>query len=78
MKMKDKVRRKHVNWFKIMVDLKNPDIEHQFIILQSRLIRGKCLSLKRCAYYALKKYYSTTTIDELLSKIEKKGVIVHG
>lgn len=69
MEMKNKVRRKRVNWYKIMLDLGNSEIEHEYILYTGRLYCGKHLSYKRCAYYALKKYYSTTTIDQLLKKV---------
>lgn len=49
-----KVRRKRVDWFKVMVDLGNPEIEHIFISFIGRLYRGKSLSKRRCAYYSLK------------------------
>lgn len=67
--MKDKVRRKRVNWLHELINLGNPELERQFILRLGKLRRGKTMSARRCAFYTLKKYYSTTTIDDLWSKL---------
>lgn len=64
-KMKDKLKRKHVQWFVVLHQLKDAKLERDFIDYLSKLYKGTHLSLNRCAYYALKKHYHTTSIDEL-------------
>lgn len=61
--------RKRVDWLKVLHKLDNPDIDKLFFHHLGILRYGKHFSSKRCAYYALKEYYSTTTIDQLLEKI---------
>lgn len=61
--------RKRIDWLQVMRSIKNEKVEKDFCLFSSRLIRGKSMSLRRCAYYALLKNYSTTTIDGLLEKI---------
>lgn len=68
-KFKDKVRRKHVNWMSELKRLGNPDLFRSFFDYKCKLYRGKSLSDRRCAYYALKNYYHTTTINELQEKL---------
>ena len=69
--MQDKVRRKRVNWLHELINLGNSELEREFILRLSKLRRGKSMSARRCAYYTLKKYYSTTTIAELLEKLNE-------
>lgn len=67
--MKDKVRRKRVNWHRELLKLKDADLEHEFCVLSGKLHHGHSFSAKRCAYYVLKKHYTTTTIAELCEKL---------
>ena len=67
--MKDKVRRKRIRWFDELKKLNNADLEHDFIMRLSVIYKGTALSVNRCAYYTLKNYYHTTTIDELVGKL---------
>ena len=61
--------RKRVNWFDILQKIGSPEMMDQFFSLSRKLRKGKYMSGNRCAYCVLKKYYSTTTIDELYTKI---------
>lgn len=67
--MKDKVRRKRISWLKELERLGNPDLNHEFIQRLSLNFKHTHLSYNRCAYYVLKNYYHTTTIDELVGKL---------
>ena len=58
------------NWLKIMNKLNNDSVFSDYFSLLRSLRRGKSMSANRCAYYALKKHYSTTTIAELVKKVE--------
>lgn len=68
-----KVKRKRVDWFSVLVFLNNPDMNDYFHELTLRFYdRKRCaphLSYNRIAYYTLKHYYSTTTVDELCQKL---------
>ena len=63
--MKNKLKRKHVQWFIVLKQKGDAKLERDFIDYLGKLYKGTHLSLNRCAYYALKKYYHTTTIEEL-------------
>lgn len=67
--MKKKVSRKYVDWLQIMFDLNRYELNSYCRDLFNRKKSGKHLSLRRCAYYTLKHYYSTTTIGELCEKL---------
>lgn len=71
--MSKKVKRVHVNWWKVLNGLDNPEIFSYFgklvCKLKPHIKRGHHMSMNRCAYYALKHYYSTTTVDELCRKL---------
>ena len=58
------------NWLKIMNKINSEVIFKYYFANLRSLHRGKSMSANRCAYYALKKYYSTTTIAELCKKVE--------
>lgn len=64
-----KVKRRSINWWKVLQSQEDPQLFKHFVKLQGRLYRGRPLSFKRCAYYALKSYYSTTTTAELAEKL---------
>ena len=66
----DKVKRKRINWVRVLLLHQDPQLERQFICRLSVLHRGKSFSTRRCAYYTLKNYYHTTTIDELKEKCD--------
>lgn len=61
--MKDKlfkVKRKRVDWFSAMVDDNRPEVLERYYLLRTR---NPFISRNRCAYNALKTYYSTTAMD---------------
>lgn len=62
-------KRKRIQWFQVMRSLQSSEVEHLFIEYIGVIYKGTQLSKNRCAYYALKKYYHTTTINELLQKL---------
>lgn len=64
-----KVKRKRVDWWKIVITSNDPDLIDHYFKLQSSLYCGRPLSKRRCAYNALRSYYSTTTIAELMEKL---------
>lgn len=64
-----KVRRKYVDWLKVLDDQKIPELYEYFYRLATTLHAGKHISLRRCAYCTLKHHYSTTTVDELVRKL---------
>lgn len=57
------------NWIQIIHQLNNKGIENTYFALLQKTKRGKSMSANRCAYYALKSWYSTTTIVELVRKL---------
>lgn len=60
--MKDrlpKVRRKHVDWKKAIDDLQIPHLTAAYLAFRSS---HPLMSVNRCAYNVLKKYYSTTAM----------------
>lgn len=61
--------RRRVDWYQIMCDLDNQEVYQLFFPLFCKLRKGKSMSKNRCAYNALKNYYSTTTIAELCEKL---------
>lgn len=69
MENRKKVKRRRINWWKVLQEQDDPELCRLYVRLQKRLYRGRPLSFKRCSYYALKSYYSTTTIDELCEKL---------
>lgn len=61
-KIVKRVRRPHVEWRSLMLDLNNPKIEESYwLFKQSHL----SMSDNRCAYNVLKTYYSTTSLDRV-------------
>lgn len=58
------------NWLNIMNKINHNEIFALYFANLRSLRRGKSMSANRCAYYALKSYYSTTTIAELVEKVE--------
>lgn len=68
-----KVKRKRIDWFSVLLNLKNSEMYSYFHELTHRFYdRKRCaphLSYNRIAYYTLKHYYSTTTVDELCHKL---------
>lgn len=67
--MKDKLKRKHVQWFVVLKDRNDSKLNSLFIKHLSKVYGNRThhthLSTNRCAYYALKEYYHTTSIDDL-------------
>lgn len=61
--------RQRVNWVKILHKLDRKDLTDHFFILISKKHKGKSISSNRAAYATLKKYYSTTTIADLVKKL---------
>lgn len=70
-KMKDKVIRLRVDWFKELKDLQDPELNQQYLDMLSKLRCGRSMSSRRCAYNVLRKKYSTTTTTELWSKLHE-------
>ena len=68
-KMKDKVKRKHYDWYKALLNCNDPSVHYNFCFKCGHLYKGRRLSNRRLAYYVLKSYYHTTTIDELAEKL---------
>lgn len=69
--MKKSFRGKY-NWVQILHSLNNKAIEQTYFRILNKLVpnkKGHCMSANRCAYYALKTWYSTTTIAELVRKL---------
>ena len=69
MSVEIKVKRKRVNWVKVLHSLNDPMLFDYFFAIQGRLHRGRFISANRCAYSTLKHHYSTTTINELVEKL---------
>lgn len=69
-----KVRRSRNNWVNVLYQVGNEEMFRYFFDLQRRLHRGKMISPNRAAYNTLKHYYSTTTIGNLVLKIEESKV----
>lgn len=65
-----KVRRKRVNWIYYLHKVGNDEMFDRFFELIEKYRHGKHISSNRAAYYVLKSWYSTTTIDELYEKIQ--------
>lgn len=61
--------RKRIDWFKTLMEMNDSNLNQKFFYLFSKLRKGKSMSSNRCAYYVLKNYYSTTTIDQLVEKV---------
>lgn len=68
-----KVKRRYVNWWKILNELDNSEYFSYFGKLVSSchpgIKRGRHISMNRAAYNTLKHFYSTTTVDELCRKL---------
>ena len=64
-----KVKRKRVNWWRVVMESNDKELIEYFFKLQKRLYHGRSLGKQRCAYNALRSYYSTTTIAELVEKL---------
>lgn len=58
-KMKDKVKRKHFNWYEFL--LNTGDLEWSASFWKFKQLH-KTMSNNRCAYNILKTYYSTTSM----------------
>lgn len=56
---KNKVKRKHVDWYDLMIEDNRPEV---LAVFYSILQCGKIKSFNRIAYNALKSYYSTTAM----------------
>lgn len=56
-----KVKRQHVDWYKLLFDLEDLKLSEQYWLFRSK---HKRLSENRCAYYVLKKNYSTTLLEK--------------
>ena len=54
-----KVKRRHVDWYEVYLYCGIPEVCVHFFELRKR---HPNMSLNRCAYYALKTYYSTTAM----------------
>lgn len=54
-----KVKRKHVNWKNVLDSLENTEINLAFLSFKSK---HPLMSVNRCAYNVLRKYYSTTAM----------------
>ena len=61
--------RRRVKWVNVLAKLDNSDMYDYFFSLISKLRKGKTMSCNRAAYYTLKHFYSTTTIDALCGKL---------
>lgn len=61
--------RRRVDWLNVLMNLDSDYLLAEFQRRFRILRRGKYMSSNRCAYYVLKDYYSTTTIEELCSKL---------
>lgn len=60
--MKDKifkVKRKSVKWKKALDDLENTEINLAYLAFKSQ---HPLMSVNRCSYHVLRKYYSTTAM----------------
>lgn len=71
-KLKDKlvkVKRRKVNWLKVLFDLQDQSMTDYCHVLFKKLRHGKSMSLNRCAYNTIRHFYSTTTIDETVRKL---------
>lgn len=58
--------RKRINWLDVLNKINDPELMNYFFRIFQKTRRGKSMSARRCAYYALKHWYSTTTIDQLV------------
>lgn len=67
--MKDKVKKKRIDWYKVLLRSDNSQLHFLFCKKCGHLYKGRRLSNRRLAYYVLKSYYRTTTIDELAEKL---------
>lgn len=66
-----KVKRKRIDWLVVLSKQHNQEMKDYFNKLfwnASDSRHGKRLSINRLAYYTLKHFYSTTTINQLLEK----------
>ena len=59
-KFKNKVNRKHIAWKSVMDDLGDLRVSERYWF---RKVKSPRMSDNRCAYYALKCYYSTAAIN---------------
>lgn len=57
--MKNKVVRKHVDWYQAYLDIGDPELDKDFYML---LQKHPKMSMNRIAYNVLKKHYSTTSM----------------
>lgn len=58
-KMKDKVKRKQVDWYQALFNLEDLKISEDYWLFKSS---HPDMSKNRCAYNILKRYYSTTAM----------------
>lgn len=68
--MKDKVRKKKVNWRNVMFGLHRPSLSEQYLKFVGE---HPNMSKNRCAYYVLKANYSTTTLAAWRYEIRNNG-----
>lgn len=54
-----KVKRRHVDWNQLRLDLADPEIDADFYVMLQKHID---MSKNRIAYNVLKKHYSTTSL----------------
>lgn len=72
-----KVKRPSVDWYQVLVDLEDSAINSRFLLYFNR---HRHISFNRCAFYVLKSYYSTTSLNRVrwlgvsLSEEPKKEV----
>lgn len=70
--MKDKlvkVKRKRVNWIKVLTDLNDEAMLSYYFKISSKLHKGRSVSFNRAAYSTIRHFYSTTTIDQTMEKL---------
>lgn len=65
----NKVKRRKINWIKVLTDLNNDTMYKHCMDLFSKLRKGKSMSLNRCAYYTLRHFYSTNSIEDTVRKL---------
>ena len=61
--------RRRVDWVFVLNKHGNESMWKYFVVLLSKLHKGKHISSNRAAYSTLKHFYSTTTIAELCSAL---------
>lgn len=59
-KVQKKVKRPRIDWYQVMRDIGDPRMDADFYLLWKRMHFG---SKSRVAYNVLKRYYSTTSLE---------------